>query len=92
MERAGGRLEAIVADALHRVPAADRPLLAWPVACGSAVAERTRALSFADGVLRVEVADAGWCRELKALAPRYLATINRYSATAVQRIEFDVKA
>jgi hypothetical protein len=30
-------------------------------------------------------------RELAALAPRYLATINRYSATAVQRIEFVVK-
>ena len=92
MDRAAGRLETIVAKALHRAPAEESPLLAWPVACGSAVAERTRALSFSDGVLRVEVADAGWRRELAALAPRYLATINRYSATAVRRIEFVVKA
>lgn len=91
MDRAGGRLETVVANALHRAPAEESPLLAWPVACGSAVAERTRAFSFADGVLRVEVADASWRRELAALAPRYVATINRYSATAVQRIEFVVK-
>jgi hypothetical protein len=66
-------------------------LLAWPVACGSAVADRTRALSFSDGILRVEVSDAGWQRELMQLAPRYLALVNKYSATAVNRIEFVVK-
>lgn len=91
MDRAGGGLENIVAKALHRAPAAESPLLAWPVVCGSAVAERTRAVSFVDGVLWVEVADAGWRRELAGLAPRYVATINRYSATAVRRIEFVVK-
>jgi len=91
LDRAAGHLESIVAKALHRAPAEESPLLAWPVACGSAVAERTRAVSFAAGVLRVEVANAGWRRELAALAPRYVATINRYSASAVQRIEFVVK-
>lgn len=91
LHRAAAGLEKVVADALHRAPAAESPLLAWPVACGSAVADRTRAVSFADGILRVEVADAGWQRELAALAPRYLATINRYSAASVRRIEFAVK-
>jgi len=91
LDRASEGLENIVAKALHRAPAAESPLLAWPVACGSAVAERTRAVSFADGVLRVEVANAGWRQELAALAPRYVATINRYSAAAVRRIEFVVK-
>jgi hypothetical protein len=37
------------------------------------------------------VTDAGWQRELAALAPRYLAVINRYAAAGVQRIEFIVK-
>jgi hypothetical protein len=41
-------------------------------------------------VLRVEVAGLGWKAELQALAPRYLATINRYTAVAVRRIEFVV--
>ena len=91
MDRAAERLDTIVANALHRAPAGESPLLAWSVACGSAVAERTRALSFSDGVLRVEVADAGWQRELAALAPRYVAVINKYSATSVKRIEFVLK-
>jgi Dna[CI] antecedent DciA-like protein len=64
--------------------------MAWPVVCGSAVAERTRALSFQDGVLRVGVPEAGWKSELQALAPRYLAAINRYTIEAVRRIEFVV--
>lgn len=91
MDRAGAGLDKLVADALHRAPEAESPLLAWPVACGSAVAERTRALSFDEGILRVEVADAGWQRELSHLAPRYLAAVNRYSAVTVRRIEFLVK-
>ena len=90
MEQAGAGLEKIVAQSLRLAPRAEAPLMAWPVVCGSAVAERTRALSFDDGVLRVEVAGLGWKAELQALAPRYLATINRYTAVAVRRIEFVV--
>jgi len=91
LNRSSAGLENIIVKALHRAPADESPLLAWPVACGSAVAERTRALDFADGILRVEVADAGWRRELADLAPRYLALVNKYSAIAVKRIEFVVK-
>ena len=88
MHLAGADLEKIVARSLRQVPPGQAPLLAWPVVCGSAVAERTRALSFLDGVLRVAVADAGWRSELQSLAPRYLASINRYTAEPVRRIDF----
>jgi hypothetical protein len=91
VERVASSLESVVAKSLHRAPARESALLAWPVACGSAVAERTRALTFSDGVLQVEVSDMGWRRELSELAPRYLATMNKYSAAKVQRIEFVVK-
>ena len=91
MERAATQLESVMAGVLHRAPAKESPLLAWPLVCGAAVAERTRALDFIDGVLRVEVGDAGWRRELQAFCPRYLAALNRYSAAKVQRIEFVVK-
>jgi hypothetical protein len=90
LEQAGAGLEKIVAKSLRLAPRAEAPLMAWPVVCGSAVAERTRALSFDDGVLRVEVAGLGWKAELQALAPRYLAAINRYTAEAVRRIDFVV--
>jgi predicted nucleic acid-binding Zn ribbon protein len=88
LEQAGAGLEKIVVDSLRRVPSTEAPLMAWPAVCGSAVAERSRAVSFSDGVLRVEVADAGWRHELQGLAPRYLAVINRYVRQTVTRIEF----
>jgi hypothetical protein len=92
LNRASDGLEIVVANALRRVPAEESVMLAWPVACGGAVADRTRALSFDQGILRVEVADEGWRRELVVLAPRYVASINSYVAIAVTRIEFVVKA
>lgn len=92
MNRASAGLESVIAKALHQAPAEESALLAWPVACGSVVAERTQAVSFSSGVLRVEVVDKGWQRELTELAPRYVAAINRYAAAKVRRIEFVVKA
>jgi Dna[CI] antecedent, DciA len=91
MEQAGAGLEKILIGSLQRVPQADAPLLAWPLVCGSAVAGRTRALEFAEAVLRVEVPDAGWRREMQSLAPRYLATLNRYAGQKVERIEFVIR-
>ncbi len=90
MQQAGAGLEKIVAGSLRRSPAGQGPLLGWAIACGQAVAARTRAVDFAMGTLRVEVPDAGWRTELQALAPQYLAVINRYVAESVRRIEFVV--
>ena len=92
LQPAAAGLEKVIARSVRKAPANDAPLLAWPVACGSAVAARTRALDFVDGILRVEVPDAGWRRELQTLAPRYLAVLNRYIANSVTRIEFVVSA
>jgi predicted nucleic acid-binding Zn ribbon protein len=85
-------LERIVGKSLRAAPQTNAPVLAWPVVCGSAVAERTRAIEFARGILTVEVPDAGWRAELQRLAPQYLAVINRYAAKSVNRIEFVVKS
>jgi hypothetical protein len=92
MQRTGAGLEKVVARSLRKAPAGQAPLLAWPLACGSTVAGRTRALDFANGILRVEVPDTGWRRELQALAPRYVAVLNRYVAENVTRVEFVVAA
>jgi hypothetical protein len=91
MEQAGAGLEKIIVGSLRRAPQDEAPLLAWPLVCGSAVAERTQAVAFADAVLRVEVPDAGWKREMQSLAPRYLATLNRYAGQKVERIEFVIR-
>jgi len=91
LEPAGAGLEKLVIGSLRRAPQQEAPLLAWPLVCGSVVAERTRALQFADAVLRVEVPDAGWKREMQDLAPRYLAQLNRYAGQKVEKIEFVIR-
>jgi aspartyl-tRNA(Asn)/glutamyl-tRNA(Gln) amidotransferase subunit C len=88
VEMAGPELERIVAQSLRQAPPMQAPLMAWPVVCGSAVAERTHALSFSDGVLRVAVPNSGWKAELQGLAPRYLSVINKYTLQPIRRIEF----
>ena len=90
MQAIASALDKVVARTMRQ--ANDGAVLAWPLACGSAVAERTRAVNFRAGVLWVEVPDAGWRTELANLAPRYVAAINKYSSVAVDRIEFVVSA
>jgi hypothetical protein len=92
LQPAAAGLEKLIARSVRKAPAREAPLLAWPVACGSAVAARTRALELVDSILRIEVPDIGWRRELQTLAPRYLAILNRYVANSVTRIEFIVSA
>ena len=84
-------LERIVAKSVRSAPPGEGPVLAWPLACGAAVATRTRALDFTNGILTVEVPDSGWRAELQHLAPQYLAVINRYAARSVNRILFVVR-
>jgi predicted nucleic acid-binding Zn ribbon protein len=88
--RAG--LEKIVLDALARTPPQETPVLAWPFACGPAVAEKTRALRFEDGVLTIEAADAGWRSQLTDMAPQFLARINQFTSAPVDRLNFVVAA
>jgi hypothetical protein len=92
MEHVSSGLEKVVADSLRHAPAGQGPVLAWPLACGTGVAARTRSVDFQRGILRVEVPDAGWRAELRSLAPQYLAVMNRFVAERVERIEFVVEA
>ena len=73
---------------VRRVPEGEAPRLTWPLVCGSPVAERTRAVQLADAVLRVEVPDARWQREMRSIAFACLATLKRYGDEKVERIEF----
>src|ERR1700690_3543613 len=52
MQRAGSTLKKIFADTLRPV-GDDAPLLAWPLACGSQIADKTSAVSYGDGGLTV---------------------------------------
>ena len=88
MEHVRQTLQQIVVDAVRRAPAEDVPLLAWPLACGSAVAEKTRALAFADGELIVQVPDAPWRVQLLNLTGEYLKQLREITDGRVQRLRF----
>ena len=88
MEHVRHSLQRVLVDAVRRAPAEDMPLLAWPLACGSAVAEKTRALRYADGELVIQVPDAAWRTQLLSLAAEYLRQLGEITLGRVERLRF----
>jgi predicted nucleic acid-binding Zn ribbon protein len=91
MRHASTTLKKIFADTLRREGGADAPLLAWPLACGAKVAEKTSAIGYADGVLTVEVSDVAWQRQLQSFNQQYLAALKQISTQPVNAIKFVVR-
>ena len=82
-------LEKLAASLLRGAPPEEAPLIAWPLACGPQVAEKTRALRYAAKILFVEVPDAEWREQLRDMAADYLRVLNRLLvAGSVERIQF----
>ena len=75
---------------LAGLPAEEAAVLAWPLVCGSAVAERTQALSFASGALHVRVPDAGWRSQLEAFSVKYCEKLSSLLGDKIYRIEFQI--
>ena len=73
MEPVRAGLRQIMSDLLRTRPAEEAVLLAWPLVCGKEVATRTKAVSFADGALTVEVSDVSWRNQLQSFVPKYLS-------------------
>jgi predicted nucleic acid-binding Zn ribbon protein len=90
MQQARGTLRKIFADKVCGQAGDEAPLLAWPVVCGAAVAEKTKALSFVDGILMVAVCDAAWRNQLQSMYQQYLAGVNQLAGKQVQSISFVV--
>jgi Dna[CI] antecedent, DciA len=91
MQHASSTLKKIFAETLRQQASDDAPLLAWPLACGAKVAEKTNAIGYAEGVLTVEVSDATWQHQLQDFTQQYLAALKPISAQPVSAIKFVVK-
>ena len=92
MRHASSTLKKIFADTLRREGGDDAPLLAWPLACGSKVAEKTSAIGYADGVLTVAVPDSTWQHQLQSFDRQYRAALTQISGPGVIAIKFVVSA
>jgi predicted nucleic acid-binding Zn ribbon protein len=87
-ERLRDVLRGSLGGALGAMPEEDRVAAAWPVACGQRLAGRTRILSFAAGVLRVEAVDAAWLKQLRSVSEKLKAELRGIAGVAVTDILF----
>ncbi len=69
----------------------DRLAAAWTVACGRAMAERGSVVGYAAGVVRVEVADATWMRQMNSLRSVLEREMARIAGLPVTAIHFQLK-
>src|SRR5262245_66314920 len=66
-----------------------RAVTEWPDAVGPPIARRTRAVSFQDGTLRIEVEGSAWRYELELLKRDLLRQVNgRLGWALVRELEF----
>src|SRR6185437_4310035 len=91
MQSARNDLNSLAARVLKDAPAEEAAVLAWPLACGSAVAGRTQALLYQNGTLWVRVPDRSWQSQLEDFNPQYKARILLLTGITVERIRYDVE-
>ena len=91
MQSARQDLQTLAARMLKDAPPEEAMVLAWPLACGSSVAERTQALSFQDGTLHIRVPDRGWQSQLEDFSPHYKARLSQLTGIHVERIRYEVQ-
>jgi hypothetical protein len=70
----------------------DRLSAAWTVACGRAMAGHGTVVGYEAGIVRIEVADAVWLRQMSSLRFTLEREVARIAALPVAGIEFELKA
>jgi predicted nucleic acid-binding Zn ribbon protein len=69
----------------------DRLAAAWPLVCGKAMAEHGTVAGYADGVVRVEVEDGAWLRQLMSMRGQLAGEMARIAGVRVSGIHFEMK-
>ncbi len=69
----------------------DRLAAAWTVACGVAMADRGRVVGYDSGVVRIEVADPTWLRQMISLRSVLERDVSRIAGLPVSRIRFELQ-
>jgi hypothetical protein len=84
-------LRGSLAQSLGGLSDEDRLAAAWPVACGKAMADRGTVVGFADGVVRVQVEDGAWLRQLISMRRHLAGEMARIAGVTVSEIHFERK-
>jgi predicted nucleic acid-binding Zn ribbon protein len=88
VEPARSILESLACEIVAGSPVEERAMLAWPLACGSPVATKTKALCCEGGTLTIQVPDQAWRRQLDMLSQQYLFAIRSLAGDQVRKIAF----
>jgi hypothetical protein len=82
-------LDNISAKLLAGLPPDEACILAWPLVCGSGVAERTEAVGFCNGILIVKVSDRSWKSQLESFTAQYSNKLSILLGTPV-KVEYAI--
>jgi Dna[CI] antecedent, DciA len=91
MEAMRDVLRETLAVSLRGIGEEDRLAAAWTVACGSAMAERGRVVGYDAGVVRIEVADQVWLRQMISLRGVLEREMARIAGLKVSGIRFELR-
>jgi predicted nucleic acid-binding Zn ribbon protein len=78
-------------DSLGALSDEDRLAASWPVVCGRAMAERGAVVGYVDGVVRVQVEDGVWLRQLMNMRVQLAGEMARIAGVTVRDIHFGKK-
>jgi len=88
MEAMRDVLRGTLGKSLRGIGDEDRLAAAWTVACGCAMADRGRVVGYTAGVMRVEVADQTWLKQMISLRGVLEREMTRISGLPVKEIHF----
>ncbi len=83
-------LRGALGKSLQAMSAGDRLAAAWPVACGSALADRGVVAEYTDGVVRVIVSDAAWLQQMRSMSGLLQRELGKIAGVTVTGIHFEV--
>ncbi len=84
-------LRGTLSKSLRGIRDEDRLAAAWTVACGCAMADRGRVIGYEAGVVRIEVADAVWLRQMISLRSVLEREMARIAGLPVSGIRFELQ-
>ena len=91
MESMRDVLRGTLSKTLRGIREEDRLAAAWTVACGCAMADRGRVIGYEAGIVRIEVADPIWLRQMVALRGVLQREMARIAGLPVVGIRFELQ-
>jgi Dna[CI] antecedent, DciA len=74
-------------DSLSEV---DRLAVAWPVVCGKVLAEHGTITGYGDGVVRIQVQDGTWLKQMMSMRGQLAGEMARIARVKVNEIHFEM--